>query len=239
MRLLVTCLFVFIFFNPLIAQTCAGYYFFNKGDVEMITYDDKGKENGKLTYYISEINKTNGELIASFATEEKNQSGVILSKVPGKYKCSNGSLFIDAGVAIPKEQMAPYKDMAVQSGKGFVEYPYKFISGQTFRDTSFTMQVLNNGSFFTNLTLDQTNRKVAARETLTSQTGTWECLKITFDGKFTTNNGSSPATTFNFKSAEWFAPGFGIIKSETYSSTNTLISSFAITAVKNTNRVTH
>ena len=202
----------------------------------MITYDDKGKENGKLTYYISEINKTNAELIASFAKEEKNQSGVILSKVPGKYKCSNGSLFIDAAVAIPKEQMAPYKDMAVQSGEGFVEYPYKFISGQTFKDTSFTMQVLNNGSFFTNLTLDQTNRKVAARETLTGQTGTWECLKITYDGKFTTNNGSTPATTFNFKSAEWFAPGFGIVKSETYSSTNTLISSFAITAVKNNNR---
>jgi DUF3108-like len=236
MRSLITCLFVFIFFNSAMAQTCAGYYFFNKGDVEMITYDDKGKEIGRLTYYISEITKTGNDLIASFTTEEKNNSGVSLSKVPGKYKCSNGILFIDAAVAIPKEQMAPYKDMAVQSGVGFVEYPYKFISGQTFRDTSFTIQVLNNGSFFTNLTLDQTNRKVEAKATLTSQTGTWECLKITYDGKFTTNNGSSPATTFNFKCTEWFAPGFGIVKSETYSNTNMLISSFAIASVKNNNR---
>lgn len=232
MRSLITCLFVLIFFNPAMAQSCAGYYFFNKGDVEMITYDDKGKENGKLTYTISEITKTGNELIASFTTEEKNNSGVGLSKVPGKYKCSNGSLFMDAAVAIPKEQMTPYKDMAVQSGAGFVEYPSRLTPGQTFRDTSFTIQILNNGSFFTNLTLDQANRKVEAKESLTSRTGTWECLKITYDGKFTTNNGSSPATSFNFKCKEWFAPGFGIVKSETYSSTNTLISSFAITSVK-------
>jgi hypothetical protein len=232
MRTLVTCLFVFIFSNAVIAQTCAGYYFFTQGDVEMITYDDKGKENGKLTYYISEITKIDNELIASFVTETKNKSGVILSKIPGKYKCSNGSLYMDPAVAIPKEQMAPYKDMTVQSGAGFVEYPSKFTSGQTFRDTSFTVQVLNNGSFFTSLTLYQTNRKVEVKESLTNRTGTWECLKITYDGKFTTNDGISPATSFNFKCTEWFAPGFGIVKSETYSTSNTLISSFAITAVK-------
>ena len=236
MKSLVTGLFVFIFFTPATAQSCAGCYFFDTGEVEMITYDDKGKEIGRLTYYISEITKTGNDLIASFTTEEKNNSGVSLSKVPGKYKCGIGSLFMDAAIAIPKEQMAPYKDMDIQSGAGFVEYPSKLTPGQTFRDTSFTIQVLNNGSFFTNLTLDQTNRKVEAKATLTSQTGTWECLKITYDGKFTTNNGSSPATTFNFKCTEWFAPGFGIVKSETYSNTNMLISSFAITSVKNNNR---
>ena len=71
MRSLITCLFGFIFFNSAMAQTCAGYYFFSKGDVEMITYDDKGKEIGTLTYYISEITKTGNDLIASFTTEEK------------------------------------------------------------------------------------------------------------------------------------------------------------------------
>jgi hypothetical protein len=232
MRSLIICLFVFIFSKAVIAQTCAGNYFFNRGDVEMITYDDKGKENGKLTYYISEITKPGNELVASFVAETKNKSGVILSRVPGKYKCSNSSIYMDAAVAIPKEQMAPYKDMTIQSGAGFVEYPSKFTSGQTFRDTSFTIQVLNNGSFFTNLTLDQTNRKVEAKESISNRTGIWECLKITYDGRFTANNGSSPLTSFDFKSIEWFAPGFGIVKSETYSTTNTLISSFAITDVK-------
>ena len=232
MRSLITCLFVFIFSNPVMAQSCAGYYLLNMGDVEMITFDDKGKENGKLTYNISEITKTGNEFIASFTTETKNKSEVSLSKVPGKFKCSNGSLFMDAAVAIPKEQMMPYKDMTVQSGAGFVEYPSKLTSGQTFRDTSFTLQVLNNGSFFANITLDQTNRKVEAKESIVNRTGTWECWKITYAGKFTADNGSSPPTAFNFKCTEWFAPGFGIVKSETYSSTNTLISSFGITSVK-------
>jgi len=231
MKSLVTGLFVFIFFTPATAQSCAGCYFFDTGEVEMITYDDKGKENGKLIYNISEITKTGNELIASFTAEEKNKSGVSLSKVPGKYKCGIGSLFMDAAVAIPKEQMTPYKDMDIQSGAGFVEYPSKLTPGQTFRDTSFTIQVLNNGSFFTNLTLDQTNRKVGVEVSITNRTGTWDCFIITYDGKFTTNNGSSPATSFDFKCKEWFAPGFGIVKSETYSSTNTLISSFAIISI--------
>jgi hypothetical protein len=231
MKSLVTGLFVFIVFTSATAQSCAGCYFFDTGEVEMITYDDKGKENGKLIYNISEITKTGNELIASFTAEEKNSSGVSLSKVPGKYKCGVGSLFMDAAVAIPKEQMAPYKDMDIQSGAGFVGYPSKLTPGQTFRDTSFTIQVLNSGSFFTNLTLAQTNRKVEVELSITNRTGTWDCFIITYDGKFTTNNGSSPATSFDFKCKEWFAPGFGIVKSETYSSTNTLISSFSITSI--------
>ncbi|MEP7377756.1 MAG: hypothetical protein ABI675_30425 [Chitinophagaceae bacterium] len=231
MKLLVTGLFVFIFFNPATAQSCAACYFFDTGEVEMITYDNIGKESGKLIYTISEITKTGNELIASFTAEEKNKSGVSLSKVSGKYKCGNGSLFMDAAVAIPKEQMTPYKDMDILSGVGFVEYPSRLIVGQTFRDTGFTIQVLNNGSFFTNLTLDQTNRKVEAEVSITNRTGTWDCMKITYTGKFTTNNGSSPATSFDFKCTEWFAPGFGMVKSETYSNTNTLISSFAITSI--------
>ncbi len=232
MRSLFTPLILLVFLSRVGAQNCGGYYVFNKADIEMMTYDDKGKEDGKLTYSVSDITKVSDEFIASLVSESKNKMGTSLSKVAGKYKCNNSSLFIDAAVAIPKEQMAPYKDMDVQSGLSFVEYPSKLVTNQAFRDTSFTVQVLNGGTLYTTLTLNQKNRKVMSKETLVNRTGTWECWKITYDGTLTSNNGTSTPTVYNYKSSEWFAPGFGLVKSETYSTANVLISSFGISSAK-------
>lgn len=234
MKTFLACFMALLFFSIASAQTCSGYYYLTNSQVEMTTYDKKAKESGKLTYTISDINKKGAETTASFVSEMKDEKGKTLSKGSGKYKCNGGALFIDAKVAMPQEQMAAYKDMDVKADETFIEYPAGLATGQSLKDASFKMDIINKGNPFSTTTLEQTNRKVEGKETVTSPAGTWECWKITYDGRFRATIGgpSGIGIPFNFKSTEWFAPGFGIVKTETFNKNGKLIGSTLITSVK-------
>jgi len=107
-------------------------------------------------------------------------------------------------------------------------------AGQSLQDVNFKMEVMNKGAVFSVINLDQTNRKVEGKESVTSAAGTWEAWKITYDGRFRATIGgpSGIGIPFNFKSTEWFAPGFGIVKTETYNKNDKLMGSTLITTIK-------
>ncbi len=234
MKTFLACFITLLSFANASAQNCSGYYYLTNSQVEMTTYDKKAKESGKLTYTISGVNKNGAEITAGFVSEMKDEKGKSLSKGSGKYKCNGGNLFIDAKVAMPQEQMAAYKDMDVKADEVFIEYPNTLTVGTSLKDASFKMDIINKGSVFSTTTLEQTNRKVEGKETVTSPAGTWECWKITYDGRFRATIGgpSGIGIPFNFKSTEWFAPGFGIVKTETFNKNGKLIGSTLITSVK-------
>jgi len=234
MKLFVSCLCILFVSFTTTAQDCAGYYYLTNSTVEMTTYDKKAKESGKLTYTISDVNKTSTATTASFASEMKDEKGKSISKGAGKYKCSGGNLFIDAKVAMPQEQMGAYKDMDVKADDAFIEYPSSFSDGLSLKDADFKMDIINKGTAFSTVTLEQSNRKVEAKESVTSPAGTWDCWKITYDGRFRATIGgpSGIGIPVNFKSTEWFAPGFGIVKTETYNKNGKLMGSTLITGIK-------
>lgn len=216
------------------SQDCSGFYYLSNSTVEMTTFDRKQKESGKVIYTISDINKTGDITTASFSSEIADEKGKIISKGSGVYKCNGGILLIDARVAMPQEQMAAYKDMDVKAGEAFIEYPPNLSAGQSLSDVSFKMDVINKGAPFSTITLNETNRKVEGKESITTPAGTWDCWKITYDGRFraTVGGPSGIGIPVNFKSTEWFAPGFGIVKTETYNKNGKLTGATLITATK-------
>jgi hypothetical protein len=216
------------------AQDCSGYYYLTNSTIEMTTYDKKAKENGKLTYLISAVSNSGNTTTANFISEMKDEKGKTISKGTGKYKCSGDNLFIDAKVAMPQEQMGAYKDMDVKADEAFIEYPSNLSDGLALKDANFKMDIINKGSVFSTTTLEQTNRRVEGKESVTSPAGTWDCWKISYDGRFKATIGgpSGIGIPVNFKSTEWFAPGFGIVKTETYNKNGKLVGSTLITALK-------
>lgn len=107
------------------------------------------------------------------------------------------------------------------------------LTRQSLKDANVKMKV-HKGSIFSVLSLDATNRKVAGKESITTPAGTWDCWKITYDGRFRATIGgpSGIGVPFNFKAIEWFAPGFGIVKTETFNKNENLLGSTLITSVK-------
>jgi len=214
------------------AQNCNGFYFFtDNAEVVMTVYDKKGSEGGKLTYKISGVSKSGNNATAGFTSEFVDEKGKSLSKGAGKLKCTGGALYVDAKVSVPQGSMAAYKDMEVKGEESFVEYPSSMSAGQTLKDVNFSMEVHNKGSLFSTITLIQDNRNVIGKETVTSPAGTWECWKISYDSQFKATM-MGIGIPINMKTTEWFAPGFGVVKSESFSKNGKLLGSTLITSVK-------
>jgi hypothetical protein len=127
--------------------------------------------------------------------------------------------------------MAMYKDMEVKADDAFIEYPSTVTDGQSLKDASFKMETYKNGVTYSTINLDQTNRKVIGKESVTTPAGTWECWKITYDSKFKINMGGI-GIPMNMQGTEWFAPGFGIVKTEVANKNGKLMGSTMITSVK-------
>lgn len=76
-----------------------------------------------------------------------------------------------------------------------------------------------------------TNRKVVGNETVTSPAGSWDCFKITYDADFSTKV-MGMSMPMRMQATEWFAPGFGVVKTESYGKNGKLAGSTLITGVK-------
>jgi hypothetical protein len=197
----------------------------------MTIYDKKEKQSGVVTYKITDVNKSGSTTTASFSSEMVDEKGKVTSKGSGKYKCTGGVLYVDAKVALPQEQMAMYKDMDVKAEEAFIEYPSSISSGQDLKDANFKMDMYKNGAPYSSINLDQTNRKVVGKETITTPAGTWECWKITYDTRFKINM-AGIGIPVNMRGTEWFAPGFGIVKTEVTNKNGKLMGTTLITSVK-------
>jgi hypothetical protein len=205
----------------------------HNGEAQMTVYDKKGEENGKLTYTISDVSVSGSTTTANFQSEMVNEKGKTLSKGAGKYKCSGGVFYADAKVAMPQENMAAYKDMDVKAEEVFIEYPSSLSAGQTLKDVNFKMEVYNKGNLFATVTFNEINRRVENKESVTTPAGTWDCWKIAYDMKFKASTAPlNIGIPFNMQITEWFAPGFGIVKTETYNKNGKLMGSTLITSVK-------
>lgn len=215
------------------AQDCKGFYYLDNSEVQMTMYDRKAKESGKVTYKISDVAKSGATTTANFTSEMVDEKGKSLSKAAGKYKCTGGVLYVDAKASIPQEQMTAYKDMDVKAEDAFIEYQSSMSAGQTLKDVNFKMEIYNKGTLFSTITLDQTNRKVEGKETATTPAGTWECWKITYEGKIKASMAPlNIGIPINIQATEWFAPGFGIVKTESSNKNGKLMGSTMITSVK-------
>jgi len=196
----------------------------------MTIYDRKSKESGKLTYTISNVTTTGNTTSANFISQMVDEKGKILSEGAGKFKCNAGVLYIDAKVAIPQESMAAYKDMDVKADEVFIDYPATPAVGQRLNNVSYKMEMYNKGSLFSTITLAQSNRKIESKETVTSGMGSWECYKITYDSQFKATIGGI-GIPINMKVTEWFAPGFGVVKSEIYNKNGKFLGATQITSI--------
>ena len=77
---------------------------------------------------------------------------------------------------------------------------------------NFDMDVDNHGLKST-VSMIISDRKVAGKESVTTAAGTWDCLKIPYNSKITIKT-MGIGVPIKDEGTEWFAPGFGVVKTE-------------------------
>ena len=199
-----------------VAQDCKNFiYLQNNKTVEMTIYNKKGEPNGKQVYKISDVNGSGAAVSAVVNSEMFDKKGKSMSKAIGNYKCNGGVMMVDMKMSVPSQQMEQFKNAEAKSQDIYIEYPSTMNVGDQLKDGSLSMEIDNNGLKQT-LSMLVSDRKVVGKETVTTTAGTWDCYKISSKVKLTVKT-MGVGIPMNFEPTEWYAPGFGIIKTESKS----------------------
>ncbi|MCY7350318.1 MAG: hypothetical protein LH606_06590 [Cytophagaceae bacterium] len=209
-----------------LSQDCKNYYFMNKGaEVEMTVYDRKGEVDGRNVYKVNEVKNSSNRTEANVSTVSYNNKGKEqMSTGNMTVICEGGMYSADLRNLVSPEMMGGMKGMDVRVTGNMAEYPSSLQPGMALKDANMTAEPTTEGMALMRLSVSLKNRKVEGKESITSPAGTFDCYKITYDASVKTIIG------INFQATEWFAPGFGVVKTES-SRNGKLMGSTLITKV--------
>ncbi len=222
-------LFLIIAIGGLVkAQNCAFYYPMKEGaKLSYTNYDKKNKITGTSTQEITEISTASNSTAAEVIIKSFDKKDVPVTESTMTVKCIDGVFFVSMERFLTSESIAAYQDMDVEIESDELMFPDNLDVGGTLPDGRVEMSVKNNSIPIMDMTVTVSNRKVEAKEKITTPAGTFDCVKISYD--ITTDM----VVTIRVKAAEWICEDVGMIKSETYNRNDVLIGSTVLTELMN------
>jgi len=208
------------------AQDCSKALPFTKGaEFEMKTFNEKDKLQSITKSKVTDVTPgaTPQATISAESTDEKGkaQGGSTYT-----IKCENGSFMIDMKTMIDQKVMASYKDAEITIQADHLEIPYNPTVGQTLKDGTLTMTINPNTPMPMKNTINITNRKVEAVETITTPAGTYECIKISYDVE------TKIMVKIRSRVEEWYSKEVGTVQSKNYDSKGRMQGYTQLTSVK-------
>lgn len=197
------------------AADCSNYYYLtNNSEVQMTAYDHRDHPAVVITYYISNVNNIPGGKQSKVRSEAKDEKGNMIGGGEGLFKCENGNLSADMHIAMSSTPMEQFKGMEVKATQAYLIYPGNIAVGESLPDGAFHMDIYRQGNLFAQVDMDITDRKVEGEEQVTTPIGAWKCYRIAYNVFMKMKMGIS--IPIHYKVTEWFAPGFGVVKTVNY-----------------------
>ena len=210
--ILVICMFLGSFYATS-QNACDTYYPFKKGvQFEITSFNPKGKKESVATYKVLTIENNT----ATIETSVSDEKGKDITTSTFQVTCNGNGISIDFKSLMNADLMKQYKDVDLDMTGTNIEFPNDLQVGQTLNDANLKM-TMNMGGMKMNMTVAITNRKVNAKETITTPAGTFNCYALSSTSE--TKMGIKMA----FEIKEWVAEGVGVIKSETYNKSGKLM----------------
>jgi hypothetical protein len=212
------------------AQDCKNYYCMtNNAEVQMTMYDKNSAKSGTMTWKISEVKKDGTAFSSSIVSTLSDEKGAEIAKGNGMYKCDGGKLMADMRMSLLQDQAKQLK-MDASIDNSYIEYPVAMKEGMQLPDGLLSMDMNNNG-MMSNMNFEVKNRMVVGKEKITTEAGSWDAYKITYDAVMKIKM-AGIGIPMNMKTTEWFVPNFGIVKTETFNKKGKLMGSSLLTKLK-------
>jgi hypothetical protein len=161
---------------------------------------------------VSDFQSTGEGASATVNSEMFDKKGKSISKATNSIKCNNGVMMMDMKMSMPQSQSSQVGNTDAKADNVYLEYPASLNVGDNLKDGHMELKIDNKGMQQT-ITLDITNRKVEGKESITTPAGTWECFRITNNTKMKIKT-MGIGIPMNMDLTEWYAPGFGVVKSK-------------------------
>lgn len=200
-------LLVFVYTG--LAQDCTYFYPMEEGTlIELRHYDKKAKVSGTTRQEITDKQTGGGAVSITIKSTFFDEKGKELMTSDLTMECKNGVFTFDMDHFLNDEMMSGMGDIDFSIEGDNLEFPSKMSPGDQLKDG--TIKLIVPDMAMMNMTTKVYNRKVEAIEKVTTEAGTFECYKISYD-VFTDG-----MIDFNSKGIEWIARDVGAVRSETY-----------------------
>jgi hypothetical protein len=204
--------FVFTQIGILNAQNCTLYYPEETGTkLKYTTYDAKDRVTASSTQHIKDLYENEGVLSILIETQSFDKKGKDLGTNEYNAICENGVFKVDMKSFMDAATMAAYEDSEVEISGNNLEIPANLSVGDELPDGRLNISIYSSGTRIMGMSTALTDRKVEAKEEVTTEAGTFECYKISYT--------MTVSTMFSVKveAIDWISEGVGTVKSETYS----------------------
>jgi len=211
------------------AQECDTYLLLNEGSsFEYTNYDKKGKALTVGNHLAVKVTEEEGNYKSDIKLDVKDLKKGDTFTMEYEVGCKDGVLSIDMSRFFDSRQLMQYEgsdfDIAIEGD--MLYFPRDLVEGAELNDGNITIKVNKDGFTFITMTMTVFNRKVLGKESITTEAGTFNCQKVSYDfeSKFGILKVKGSAT-------EWYHDDRLIIKSESYNKKGKLIGSTALTRI--------
>ncbi len=174
---------------------------------EWTIYDKKGKEAGKTMQEVIAYNKTADGYELTLNVQHQDKKDEKCPPMEMTMTCRNGAIYMDMKNFVPAEYLSGEEGEATIKVEGDnLSYPVDMKAGDLLPDASIKVS-LNE---MMNMTINIRNRKVEGQETITTPAGTFDCYVISQTSE------TKMVVTISIDSKDWYVPGIGSVKSESY-----------------------
>lgn len=201
------------------AQNCDGYFPLKEGLLfEMEGYDASGKKTSRTVHQIKSISQTGSQKKAVVHVEMYDKKDKQIESKDIEAICDGDRVLLDMKMFLPQSSLEAFKNMETSLEGDNMSYPSKFTIGETLPDATTKVTAIdkNSGNTVVTMTAYIKNRKVEAKESITTPAGTFTTYKITYDLEVENSIMGIKMPAATVKAVEFISPGDGLVRSESY-----------------------
>ncbi|EZH73174.1 hypothetical protein ATO12_19410 [Aquimarina atlantica] len=199
-------------------NNCSKFYASEEGKELIIHQFNKKERLSTITEFkVTDVENTANRSVITIAMhlkDGKNKKSIITSSF--KAHCAGKTTRLDPESFIAPGILDQYNDMEYSITGDNIFFPNSLTIGQELPNASVHMSV-NAGIMSINMTTNMLNRKVIAKERVTTPAGTFDCYVITYTNELTMGMTTTQQTK------QWIAEGVGMVKEETRKTNGKLI----------------
>jgi hypothetical protein len=186
-------------------------------EIEITNYDKKDKVTGSSKQKVVGKEVNDGDVILRVQSQTFDKKGEMLMEGEFSVSCEGGKFYMDMRNFLDPQSMAAYEDMEIEVDSKDMIFPSDLSVGDELPDASITVSIKSSGVNMFTMTVWITNRKVEAREEMTTPAGTFDCFKMSYDIE------TKMMVKVQSKAVQWFTEDVGMVKSESYNKNGKLV----------------
>lgn len=207
------------------AQDCEAYFPMKSGvSFDLTHYDTKDKVTSITSTTITDESHEGGTFMVKAHAEVKDAKGKETGKMDYDVTCKNGEFHMDMrsfSFGQQQQQIEGMQNVEINVEAEDMVFPKGLAVGASLPDASLKMTAGMSGMTIMNMSVHVTNRKVAAKENLSTPAGNFSCIVIEEDIE-------SHTLGMNIKghNKTWYSLGVGMVRQE--SSRNGKLDSYSL-----------